>query len=131
MWSWRRRILAIGPRIWAGLLVVILTAGLTCYVCVNYVVQRNKQVYGAGVISDIADGQLARAYTWWQSVEAGPRLRHIPVPLRCTRRGLSGAVRRPRNSSRSWRVQYRHWTQLGCESKPCDYTGAFYHLGHA
>ena len=31
MWSWRRRIFAIGPRVWAGLLVVLLTAGLTCY----------------------------------------------------------------------------------------------------
>ena len=125
MCSWRRRIFAIGPRIWAGLLIVILAAGLTCYGCVNYVVQRNKQVYGAVVISDIADGQLARAYTWWQSVAAGPRVRHIPVPL-AARDAVYQVSPAAAELKPFLEGPVRHWTQLGCESKPCDYTGAFY-----
>jgi hypothetical protein len=125
IWSWRTRMLAVGPRIWAGLLVLVLAAGLTCYVCVNYVVQRNRQAYGAAVISDIADGQLARAYTWWQSVEVGPPKRHVPVPL-AAREAVYRVSPVARELEPFLEGPVMHWARLSCKSRPCDYIGAFY-----
>ena len=125
IWSWRTRLLAVSPRIWAGLLVLVLAAGLSGYVCVNYVVQRNKQVYGAAVISDIADGQLARAYTWWQSVEVGPPKRHVPVPL-AARDAVYQVSPAAKELEPFLEGPVMHWARLSCKSRPCDYIGAFY-----
>ena len=125
IWSWRTRLLAVSPRIWTGLLVLVLAAGLSGYVCVNYVVQRNKQVYGAAVISDIADGQLARAYTWWQSVEVGPPKRHVPVPL-AARDAVYQVSPAAKELEPFLEGPVMHWARLSCKSRPCDYIGAFY-----
>jgi hypothetical protein len=125
IWSWRRGVLAVNPRIWGGLIVVVLAAGLTCYACVNYVVQRNKQVYGSAVISDIADGQLARAYIWWQTVEVGPPKRHVPVPL-AAREAVYHVSPAARELEPFLEGPVMHWARLSCTSRPCDYIGAFY-----
>ena len=125
IWGWRRHVLAVRPRVWAGLLVVLLVAGLTCYAGVNYVVQRNKQVYGAGIISDNTDGQLPRAYVWWQSVEAGPRVRHIPVPL-AARQAVYRVSPAAAELEPFLEGSAQAWARLRCKSQPCDYLGAFF-----
>jgi hypothetical protein len=123
VWSWRQRVRAISLRSWAALLVVLLASGLVGYVGVNYVVQRNRQVYGAGVVSDIADGQLARAYSIWQSVEAGTRRRHYPitVAMRKAAYAVSPAAAELRPALEG---SAKHWAV--CKSEACDYLGAFF-----
>jgi hypothetical protein len=121
VWSWRRRLAGVGPRIWVGLLIVLLTSGAVAYAGINYVVQRNKHVYGAAVIADLADGQLSRAYVAWQSVEVGPRVRRIPVPsaVRTAVYAVSPAADELRPYLEG---SARHW--LRCEGSICDYNGA-------
>jgi hypothetical protein len=123
MWSWRRRIVAVGPRIWAGLVVTVLAGGAVGYMCVNVVVQTNRDHYGSGVVSDIADGQLARAYTAWQSVRVGPRIRRYPVPASARaaayRVSPAAAELRPYLEGRIRRLE-------NCEKGVCDYNGAFF-----
>ena len=119
-WKGRGR---VGLRAWFGVAVVIVTAVACGVTAVTLVVNENKTEYGSGVISDMADGQLARAYTDWQSVEAGPRQRRVPV---------SRAARLEIYRFSPAATELRPYLEgpprglSGCRSPDCEYSGAFF-----
>jgi hypothetical protein len=123
LWSWRGTGRPAGLRAWAGVLIVItVAAGCGC-ATVNAVVQKNKETYGAAVISDVADGQLARAYSDWQSVEVGPRHRWIPVS-RAAR--LAVYEFSPAAAELQPYLEGAPKGSAGCRSPGCEYSGAMF-----
>jgi hypothetical protein len=114
---------AIGLCAWLGVGVMVVAAVGCGFAVVNFVVQENKAKYGSGVISDLADGQLARAYTDWQSVQAGPPRRWIPISraarLEIYRVSPAAAELKPFLEGSPKRF-------AGCRSQACEYDGAFF-----
>jgi hypothetical protein len=76
--SWRgpRRALA---RFAALTFVMALVAGLTTSGSLHWISSRNERFYGTSVISDLVDGQIARAYSDWQRVRTSDERRYVPV----------------------------------------------------
>jgi len=77
--TWRRE-RSMAWRRGLGLLAAFLAiTSLGFLAAVEQVKDRNRVTYGAPLVNDLVDGEIARAYRMWQSVEAGERRRFVPV----------------------------------------------------
>jgi hypothetical protein len=59
--------------------LAVLVAATTCAWSIEQVASRNQTAYGTRVISDLAEGQIARAYAEWQRVDVGEAEPRVPV----------------------------------------------------
>ena len=60
----------------AGMLVCAAAVFMTA---VGTVAERNQAAYGTSVITDLGEGEIARAYAQWQRVDVGDHQRRVPV----------------------------------------------------
>ncbi len=109
---------------------VLCLAGVgTGWLAVDAVRGRNDAHYGTTVVSDLTEGEIARAYAEWQRVEAGEEVRHVPVN-RAQREAvyevspaaaeIAPFLDGPRSTD---------WRPGGCDPPTparCDYDGAFF-----
>ena len=72
--DWLRRGLAAGA--------ALAVAAGSFAASVHWVTARNRTHYGVAVVSDLVDGEIARAYTQWQRVDVGEHRRFVPVSRR-------------------------------------------------
>jgi hypothetical protein len=56
-----------------------VAASLTLFACIHWVTAQNQDHYGTTVVSDVTEGEIARAYAQWQRVEAGEEIDRVPV----------------------------------------------------
>jgi hypothetical protein len=60
-------------------LLALVVMGGVLEAGVQAVERVNRHRYGAGLVSDLADGEYVRTYGLWQSVDAGTDRRYVPV----------------------------------------------------
>ena len=60
-------------------LMMFVVGGVTAMLCLQVVSSRNSRFYGTDVVSDVVDGEIARAYSQWQRVRTGDEQDYIPV----------------------------------------------------
>jgi hypothetical protein len=67
--------------LWYGgaAMLAVVAAGSSFVWSVDQVASRNQAAYGTRVVSDLAEGEIARAYTEWQRVDAGEPKALVPV----------------------------------------------------
>jgi len=87
---------------------------------VHRVTARNRTHYGAAVISDLVDGEIARAYTEWQRVDVGEHRRFVPVSRR--QRSAVYAVSPAAAEMAPWLdgPPGERWLSFGCDYGVCD-----------
>jgi hypothetical protein len=87
---------------------------------VHVVSARNRTHYGAAVISDLVDGEIARAYTQWQRVDVGEHRRFVPVSRQ--QRRAAYAVSPAAAELEPWLdgPPGERWLTFGCEFGVCD-----------
>jgi hypothetical protein len=77
--SWRRD----GKVRWVpaggALVLAMVGAAASCVWSIDQVASRNEAAYGTTVISDLAEGEIARAYAEWQRVDVGEPKPLVPV----------------------------------------------------
>ncbi|HET6949261.1 MAG TPA: hypothetical protein VFI47_02740 [Acidimicrobiales bacterium] len=122
---WRRE----GGIGWRHLLVVAGTAALAAFTLLQslqWVAGNNDHLYGTAVVSDLADGEIARAYAEWQRVEAGPETRYVPVNER-QRAAVYAVSPAAAELEPALEEATIGWWRLGCGVGVCDdYIGAFF-----
>jgi hypothetical protein len=126
--TWRGRGAPRGPLLAAA--AVLCLAGLgTGWLAVDAVRERNEARYGTTVVSDLTEGEIARAYAEWQRVDAGEEVRHVPV-TRAQRKAVyevspAAAEMAPFLDGPG----ATDWLPPGCDPPTrvrCDYDGAFF-----
>ena len=87
---------------------------------VHWVTARNRSHYGAAVISDLVDGEIARAYTQWQRVDVGEHRRFVPVSQ--GQRAAVYAVSPAAAELGPWLdgPPGERWLRFGCSYGVCD-----------
>lgn len=65
----------------------LLVAGLVLVGSVRWVETRNREEYGASIVTDLVEGEIAHAYAQWQRVEVGEARRFVVV-TRAQRRAV-------------------------------------------
>lgn len=125
VWNWRGRLAPVGVRLGIGVVVLGLASSAAFLGGIHLVTQRNKDAYGVAIVSDLADGQFARAYSLWQSVESGRPQVHIPVSEAARRAvfAVSPAAAELRVPLDTPKGAARHWVTLSGRG---DYIGAFF-----
>jgi hypothetical protein len=95
---------------------------------IDWVADRNDAAYGTRVISDLADGEIARAYIEWQRVDAG-----TPVPLVPVNEEQREAVYDVSPAAAELEDHLKgagtHWMGPNCAPPTpasCEYTGGFF-----
>jgi hypothetical protein len=104
----------------------LVVAGLVLVGSVQWVQTRNRQEYGAPVVTDLVEGEIAHAYAQWQRVDVGEARRFVVV-TRAQRRAVYAASPAAAELRRAleW-VPGRGMWGAGCVlADVCDdYTGA-------
>lgn len=128
--TWRGRGAPRGPLLAAA--GVLCLAGLgTGWLAVDAVRGRNEAHYGTTVVSDLAEGEIARAYAEWQRVEAGEAVLHVPVNLAQREAVYEVSPAAAEMAPYLDGADATDW-RPGCDplaSPPCDYDGAFFVWG--
>jgi hypothetical protein len=95
---------------------------------IDWVADRNDAAYGTRVISDLAEGEIARAYIEWQRVDAG-----TPVPLVPVNEEQREAVYDVSPAAAELESHLKgvgtHWMGPDCAPPTpdsCEYTGGFF-----
>jgi hypothetical protein len=65
----------------------LVVAGLVLVGSVQWVETRNREEYGAPIVTDLVEGEIAHAYTQWQRVDVGEARRFVVV-TRAQRRAV-------------------------------------------
>jgi hypothetical protein len=104
----------------------LVVAGLVLVGSVQWVETRNREEYGAPVVTDLVEGEIAHAYAQWQRVDVGDARRFVVV-TRAQRRAVYAASPAAAELRRAleW-VPGRGMWGAGCVlADVCDdYTGA-------
>ena len=125
--SWRRQ----GKITWRHGVVCVALAVLAMggfNRSIDWVADRNEAAYGTRVISDLADGEIARAYIEWQRVDAG-----TPIPLVPVNEEQREAVYDVSPAAAELEDHLKgvgtHWMGPDCAPPipdSCEYTGGFF-----
>jgi hypothetical protein len=92
----------------------------------HWVASRNDRFYGTAVFGDLADGEIARAYSEWQRVEAGPERRYVPVS-RQQRHAVYAISPAAAELEEALEGATTDWWGMGCGAGVCDdYIGGFF-----
>jgi hypothetical protein len=75
-WPRHRRVTVANGLVLGGFAVLVAISGGAT---VHWTASQNQREYGTTVTADLADGEVARAYSEWQRVEAGRERRYVPV----------------------------------------------------
>ncbi len=110
-----------------------VTAGLvglavaTLTMSTGWVADRNQSAYGTSVTSDLASGEIARAYTQWQRVDIGEQRRYVPVS-RAQRRSVYAVSPAAAELEPALEGSSTAWFAYGCDlADVCsDYIGAYF-----
>jgi hypothetical protein len=117
-------------RVWHGGAVVlaVLVAGSSFVWSIDQVASRNQAAYGTRVISDLAEGEIARAYIEWQRVDAGE-----PEPLVTVNAEQREAVYEISPAAAQLEGHLKgdgtHWMGPDCAPPVpdrCEYTGGYF-----
>jgi hypothetical protein len=65
----------------------LVVAGLVLLASVQWVQTRNREEYGAAIVTDLVEGEIANAYAQWQRVDVGEARRFVVV-TRAQRRAV-------------------------------------------
>lgn len=63
----------------AELVLVVITSSLVAGLAVDAVAERNHDEYGVSLTNDLIEGAFPDAFATWQSVDAGPARRYVPI----------------------------------------------------
>jgi hypothetical protein len=102
----------------------LVVAAMTLSLCLTWVVHRNEHHYGTSVISDLVDGDIARAYAQWQRVLAGEEVDYVPVN-RAQREAVYEISTEAAELGAVLEDPENRWLQ-NCVEPGCDYRGAFF-----
>jgi hypothetical protein len=93
----------------------------------HWTASRNHHFYGTTVFGDLADGEIARAYSEWQRVEAGPARRYVPVSSQ-QRQAVYAISPAAAELEEALEGATTGWIEYGCDlTQVCgDYIGAFF-----
>jgi hypothetical protein len=93
----------------------------------GWVADRNQSTYGTSVTSDLASGEIARAYTQWQRVDVGAERRYVPVS-RAQRGAVYAVSPAAAELEPALEGSSTAWFAYGCDlADVCsDYIGAYF-----
>jgi hypothetical protein len=116
--TWRLDRDRVRQALTAGAALVVATGSFAA--SVHWVTARNRTHYGAAVVSDLVDGEIARAYTQWQRVDVGEHRRFVPVSRR--QRAAVYEVSPAAAELGPWLdgPPGERWLSFGCDYGVCD-----------
>lgn len=110
----------------ATFVAVAVLFGISFAAPIKAIEVRNQHVYGAPLVTDMAQGTIPQAYAEWERVKAETRPKYVPIST-AQRMAVYQVSPAARELEPYLENMHNVWAQISCGGSlaHCDYTGAF------